>query len=164
MNLIVAKDQNNGIGRNNGLLVSLKKDMQYFKEKTMGKVVVMGMNTYNSLPTKFRPLPNRLNIVISRNRGVDEDGVIVVKSVDELFKVLGERHIDESDVFCIGGASIYKLLLPYCDRLYITNIMKKFDDADVFFPELNMIEWKLVSSTKAEENGITFFFEVLAKK
>ena len=164
MNLIVAKDQNNGIGRKNGLLVSLKKDIQYFKEKTMGKVVVMGMNTYNSLPPKFRPLPNRINIVISRNRGVDEDGVIVAMSVDELFKVLEERHIDESDVFCIGGASIYKLLLPYCNRLYITNISKKFDDADTFFPELNMLEWKLVTSTKAEENGITFFFDVLVKQ
>ena len=163
MNIIVAIDQNNAIGKDNGLLVSLKKDMKYFKEKTTGKVVVMGMNTYNSLPPKFRPLPNRLNIVISRNRNVKEDGVIVVRSVAELFNVLEEHHIDTENVFCIGGASIYNLLLPFCNRLYITNIMERFE-ADAYFPKVDTTKWKLVDSTKEVENNLVFFFDVLEKR
>ena len=128
MNLIVAMDKNQAIGKNNGLLVHSKKDMEYFKEMTTGKIVVMGMNTYLSLPKKFRPLPNRLNIVVTRNRTVNNDGVLVARSMEELFSIL--RGMDTNNVFVIGGASIYKELFPYCDKLYITRIMKEFSEAE----------------------------------
>ena len=161
MNIIVAMDENRAIGKNNGLLVHLKKDMEYFKKVTTNKIVVMGMNTYLSLPEKFRPLPNRLNIVISRNRTVDNEGVLVARSIDELLSIL--RGMDTDNVFVIGGASIYKELLPYCDKLYITHIMERFE-ADTYFPEINEDEWELINSRKEIDNNLVIYFDVLKRK
>lgn len=162
MNLIVAMDKNQAIGKNNGLLVHSKKDMEYFKEMTTGKIVVMGMNTYLSLPKKFRPLPNRLNIVITRNRTVNNEGVLVARSMEELFSIL--RGMDTNNVFVIGGASIYKELFPYCDKLYITRIMKEFSEADTYFPKFNQKEWNLVNSRRERDEGLLLHFNVYEKR
>ena len=162
MNLIVAMDKNQAIGKNNGLLVHSKKDMEYFKEMTTGKIVVMGMNTYLSLPKKFRPLPNRLNIVVTRNRTVNNDGVLVARSMEELFSIL--RGMDTNNVFVIGGASIYKELFPYCDKLYITRIMKEFSEADTYFPKFNQKEWNLINSRRERDEGLLLHFNVYEKR
>ena len=111
MNLIVAADKNWGIGAKNDLLYSFKQDMNFFKEMTMDKVVVMGRNTLESFPGG-RPLKRRINICLNAEQGFEREGVIVVGSLDELFKKL--KNYNNDDVFVIGGASIYRQLLPYC--------------------------------------------------
>lgn len=156
MNLIVAVDKNWGIGAKNGLLYNFKQDMDYFKEKTMDKVVIMGKNTLNSFPNG-KPLKRRVNICVNNEKGFERDGVIVVGSLDELFRKLSYYKSD--DIFVIGGASMYKQLLPYCKNAYVTKI-EDSKPAEVFFPNLDMIEdWKMVEKSQPHyEDNTTFYF------
>ena len=154
MNFIVAVDRNYAIGRNGTLIYSLPTDLAYFKKVTSGKVVVMGDKTFLSLPK--HPLPNRTNIVMTLD-DIEFDGAITVHSVNELKKILEDYKHDE--VFVIGGASIYNLLMDSCKYAYITKIEAE-EPADTY---INNIEkkgtWKLVSeSEEYEENGLTFKF------
>lgn len=154
MNLIVAIDAHNAIGKDNQLLDHFSKDLKHFKETTLNKIVVMGKSTYYSLPKK--PLPNRINIVLSSTME-KEDGCIVCKNMDELFQEL-DKYNDE-DVFVIGGASIYTQLYPYCNKFYITQILKKYENANKFFNEYKEIEKFRLTSWKAErENEIGLDF------
>ena len=154
MNLIVAIDEKNGIGKNGGLLCHLSEDLKHFKEITTGKTVIMGYNTLISLP-KSAPLKNRVNLVLYEN-DIEIEGAIVLHSVEELMAYLKENNID--DAFVIGGAMVYHTLMPYCSRLYITHIHKSFD-ADRFFPEIAPETWKAIDvSEPIEENGITFHY------
>lgn len=154
MNLIVAIDEKNGIGKNGGLLCHLSADLKHFKEVTTGKTVIMGYNTLISLP-KSAPLKNRTNIVLYEKE-VEIEGAVVVHSINELFSYLKENSID--DAFVIGGAMVYATLMPYCKRLYITHIHKSFD-ADRFFPEIKADEWNAVDVGEVlEENGIEFHY------
>lgn len=145
---IVAADDNWGIGRGNKLLAHIPEDMEFFKEKTMNNIVIMGRKTYESLPK--RPLPNRFNIVITSN--IDKDNVLEIKNdnviyvnMDTLKSILPYLSMIPFDIYVIGGGMVYKELLPYCEQLYITNIYKIYDDADTFFPNINdMPEWELV--------------------
>lgn len=130
MNIIVAIDKNKGIGKDNELLAHISPDLKYFKRKTLNKVIVMGYNTYMSLPK--RPLPDRLNIVLT-TKNIELDGALVVNSLDSLIKKITELENKGNEVFICGGAKIYEQLLPYADKLYITHIMSEFD-ADTFFP------------------------------
>lgn len=153
MNLIVAVDNKNGIGKNNDLLISIPDDMKYFRDKTLNKVVVMGRKTLESFPDK-KPLKNRTNIVLSSN---SIDNIISFNNIDDLLLFL--KKYDSNDIFVIGGASIYKQLLPFCDTAYITEIDKDFN-ADVFFPELDS-SWKLVESSDVKNyNGISYVFKI----
>ena len=120
MNLIVAVSENYAIGKDNKLLFNLPSDLKYFKEKTLNKVVVMGRRTFNSLP--FKPLKNRINIVLTTDESFTYQGVIVVHSFEELFKEL-EKYNDD-DIFIIGGSSIYNKLLNKCRLAYITKVQK----------------------------------------
>ena len=155
MKAIVAVDRKWGIGKNNDLLFSLKKDMQYFRERTMGKVVVMGSNTLKSFPGG-KPLKNRTNIVLFPG-GEKRDDCIVVGSLEELSRVLKDYPTD--DVFIIGGAMFYRTMLPYCDTVYVTKVDAD-GEAAVFFENLDLLpNWECIDEgEKVEENGFSFRF------
>ncbi len=153
MNLIVAVDKNWAIGYNNNLLVSIPDDMNFFKEKTTGKVVIMGKNTLLSFPGK-KPLKNRTNIVIALEKDYKVDGATVVYSIEEALKEA--KKYNTEDVFVIGGGSIYRQMLPYCDTAYITYINHEYA-ADTYIPNLDEAdkEWKL-----AEESDEYTYFDI----
>ena len=156
MKIIVAVDANWGIGYKGDLLEKIPEDLKYFKEKTLGKVVVMGRETFDSLPGKS-PLKNRVNIVLSRNEIFEDDRITICRSMDELFKETEKYHTD--DIFIIGGEMIYKQFLPYCNEAYITKI-EKTHVADKFFPKINEFEnWELAYSDKIKNyNKVEYNF------
>ena len=119
MNCIAAVDQNWAIGRNGKLLAHIPADLRYFREVTGGKVVVMGRKTLESFP-QGRPLPNRINVVLTRDAGYDCEGVLVVHSMEEALEIISGDAPE--DVFIIGGGQIYRSFLPYCDTAYIFRI------------------------------------------
>jgi len=136
VSIIVATGRNNEIGINGGLLCHLPADLKHFKEITSGHPVIMGRKTFQSLPKG--PLPNRRNIVISRNPSLKIEGVEVYSSLDHAFIKL----IDEDEVFIIGGAQIYEQALPIADKIYLTKINASFPEADVFFPQIDFSVWR----------------------
>ncbi len=147
MKLIAAVDNNWAIGLKNRLLVSIPNDMKFFRETTMNHVVVMGRKTLESFPNGL-PLKRRVNIVFSRNADYKVKDAIMVASVDELMAEL-ENYQDE-DIYVIGGESIYKMLLPYCDTAYITKIDYEYE-ADAFFPNLDQDdEWEIAEEGEEE--------------
>ena len=155
MKLIAAADKEWNIGNKGNLLFSLPDDMKFFRTTTSGKVVVMGRKTLESFPGS-KPLKNRVNIVLSRNTHKVE-GAEFVKSVDELLEKIWEYNPD--DVYVIGGAQIYSLLLPYCDTALITHVDAVADEADAKLPVLSTDEWKQTEcSEELENNGIKFRF------
>lgn len=140
MKAILAADKNWGIGYNNKLLVSIPSDMKFFRQTTTGKVVVMGRKTLESFPNGL-PLKNRTNIVLTGNSEYKVKDAVIVHSKEELMKEL-EKY-DTEDIYVIGGESVYRMMLPYCDTVYVTKIDRAFQ-ADTFFPNLDqMEEWEL---------------------
>lgn len=154
MKAIFHADRNWGIGRGNDLMFSLPKDMKYFRETTKGKIVVMGLNTLRSFPGG-KPLKNRTNIVLSPER-LDED-VIVVHSLEELFQEIKKYPPD--DVFVIGGASVYRALIPFCTEVLVTKVDAD-GGAETFVPDLDADErFELVKESEPEEdNGYSIRF------
>jgi len=136
ISIIAALGRNNEIGKSNELLCHLPSDLKHFKAITLGHTVIMGRKTFESLPKGA--LPNRKNIVISRNSELKIKGAEVCSSLDFAFL----KTINEEEVFIIGGAQIYTQTLPFADRLYITRIHASFPEADVFFPSINWSIWK----------------------
>jgi dihydrofolate reductase len=160
ISIIVAIAENNGIGKNNDLLWHISADLKRFKQITLDHSVIMGKNTFLSLPV--RPLKNRRNIVITDNPSDNFEGCITVFSVDEAIK---NCRADEES-FVIGGASIYRQFLPYADRLYITRVKKSFD-ADTFFPEIVEDEWEEISReipAPDAQNDFRYEFIILKRK
>jgi len=152
MKLIVAVDKNWAIGNKNGLLISIPEDMKFFRETTSGKVVIMGKNTLESFPNG-RPLKNRVNIVIALEKDYKVEGATVVYSIEEALAEAAKYNTD--DVFVIGGGSIYRQMLDYCDTAYITYIDYAYE-ADTYFPNLDeKPEWTLV-----EESEEQVYFDV----
>ena len=144
MNIIVAADSNWGIGKNNQLLVSIPADMKMFRQETTGKVVVMGRKTLESFPNGL-PLKNRTNIVLTGNKNYKANGAIIVHTIEELLEEIKKYPSDE--VYCIGGDSVYKQLLPYCDTAHVTKIDFAYE-ADSHFPNLDeMPEWKITAES-----------------
>ena len=144
MNIIVAVDSNWAIGKNNQLLVSIPADMKMFRQETTGKVVVMGRKTLESFPNGL-PLKNRTNIVLTGNKNYKVNGATVVHTVDELLEEVKKYPSDQ--VYCIGGDSVYKLLLPYCDTAHVTRINFAYE-ADRYLPNLDeMPEWKITATS-----------------
>lgn len=143
ISLIVAMDKNNGIGNKNNLLAHISCDLKYFKKTTDGHAIVMGYNTYMSLPK--RPLPNRKNIVLTR-KNIKLEGATVVNSIEELLKSLNPKE----ETFICGGDSIYKQMLTHADKLYITHIFSEFE-ADTYFPQIPE-EWEITQSICQKEN------------
>ena len=156
MKLILAADRNWAIGKDGDLLCHLPGDLKYLKEKTVGKTVIMGRGTLESLPGK-KPLPKRENIVISGNPDYAVPGAVVLHSHEELFDYIRDKDSDE--VMVLGGGRVYRELLPYCDTCYITRIYESFD-ADTWFVNLDeMPEFEIVwQSELQEENGIQYRF------
>ncbi|MCI2062835.1 MAG: dihydrofolate reductase [Eubacteriaceae bacterium] len=136
MNAIVAVDKNWGIGRDGELLVHIPGDMKFFREKTTGKNIIIGRKTLESFPDG-RPLPDRHNIVLTSNDRYAIDGCTVCCGVEALMRLLG-KFADDS-IFVCGGESVYRLLLPYVDTIWITKIDKEFE-ADKHFPNLDKDE------------------------
>lgn len=155
MKLIAAVDNEWNIGNKGNLLFSLPDDMKFFRTTTSGKIVVMGRKTLESFPGS-KPLKNRINIVLSRSKH-DVDGAEFVTGVDELRDRL--KEYDSGDVYVIGGAQIYSLLLPYCDTALITHVDAVAIEADSKFPELKDNEWTVTEQSDIHENnGIKFRF------
>ena len=152
---ILHVDKEWGIGKKNDLMFSLPLDMKFFKETTMGKVVCMGYNTLLSLPNS-KPLKNRTTILLCPN-DVEVEGCICVDSVEELLANIKEYPEDE--VFIIGGASVYKTMLPYCDEIYITKV-DAVGGAEVFFHNLdNDSNFEIISQSEwINDNGYNIRF------
>lgn len=138
ISIIVAIAENRAIGKDNQLLWHLSNDLKHFKEITLGKCVIMGHNTYLSLP-KQRALPNRRNIIISDRLDSAPEGFEMVSSIPDALKLVE----NEEEVFIMGGGMIYAQFLPLADRLYLTRVEKEFE-ADTYFPFINFNEWNLV--------------------
>lgn len=155
ISLIVAMDKNGLIGRDNQLPWNLPSDLKYFKEVTSGGIVVMGRKTYESIG---RPLPNRDNIILTRDRDYKADGCIVVHGVEEI------NHQDK-EVFVIGGNEIFKLFLDQASKLYITHIEHEFE-GDTYFPPVDFSEWVQTTrkqGTLDDKNKYLHFFSIYEK-
>lgn len=149
LTLIVAIGKNNEIGKDNKLLWHIPEDLKFFKEKTTGKTIVMGSNTFYSLPGL---LPNRHHIVLTLDDYKFPDEVEVYNDFDKLLKYLKNKN---EEIYIIGGAAIYKLFIDYVDKMYITEIDKEYD-ADKFFPEINYKDWNRKVLSNLEYNGIKY--------
>ena len=162
MNLIVAVDNTWGIGRDNKLLASIPGDLAYFKEKTTGKVVVMGRKTLESLPNR-RGLPRRTNIVLTRQADYQAERCIVVHDEAELAAELSKYASD--DIFFIGGESIYRRYYGLCDRLYITKMYADLG-ADAFMVDVDRLDGfeVLFASEMHCENGVEYQFFIYGRK
>ena len=147
MKAILAADKNWGIGYNKHLLVSIPSDMKFFRQTTTGKVVVMGRKTLESFPNGM-PLKNRTNIVLTANQDYQVKDAVIVHSEDELMEEL--KKYDADDIYVIGGESVYRMMLPYCDTVYVTKIDRAFQ-ADTFFPNLDeMDEWVMTEESEEQ--------------
>ena len=142
ISIIVAASTNNAIGIRGELPWRLSSDLQHFKATTMGKPIVMGRKTWDSIG---RPLPGRQNIVITRQAGFVAEGCDVVASLAEAAEAAG----DENEIMVIGGSEIYSLALPLADRLYMTRVHAAVD-GDAFFPEIDATEWRLIDEEHHE--------------
>ncbi len=140
MKLVVAVDENWGIGNKGELLARVRADLRYFQSLTKGHTVILGSKTLATFPGG-RVLKDRTNIVLSRRSDYAPEGAIVAHSVEELFEIV--KNYDNDSVFVIGGATVYEQLLPYCDTAYVTKFRKSFE-CDAFFPNLDeSSEWTL---------------------
>lgn len=157
VSLIAALSENRVIGKNNDLPWRLPDDMKYFMDTTSGHYVIMGRKNYQSLPEKFRPLPNRTNIVITRSRDFSAPGCKVVQSLTDALEIA--RKANQREVFIIGGAEIYALSLPHAHRLYLTEIKAEVA-GDTYFPNVNLTEWKELSRSRhSVDNRHPFAFD-----
>lgn len=162
INIIAAITDNNALGKDNKLLFRLKKDMTHFKNITTDNVVIMGRKTYESIG---KTLPNRVNIVLSRNMKSNED-FYTFDSIEKAIEWSKENY-PQKEIFIIGGASVYDKALKddIVDKLYMTKIKQTVEDADAFFPEIDYKrKWSITSVERFFENGIEFFIYEAEKK
>ncbi|EPD53097.1 hypothetical protein HMPREF1210_00828 [Paenisporosarcina sp. HGH0030] len=158
ISLIVAHDMNRVIGKDNKMPWHIPNELAYFKEKTMGKAIVMGRNTFESIG---RPLPGRLNIVITRNTSYNPEGVTVVHSIEEAIEIARKHH---EEVMVIGGEQIFKEVLPYTDLIYVTLIQNEFE-GDTFFPPYED-GWDVASTSETitTDSGLQYQYMIYKKK
>ena len=157
ISLIAAIGKNNELGKNNTLVWNMPTDLKYFREKTAGHPVIMGRKTHESIG---RPMPNRRNIIITRDLDYKKDGIEVVHSLNEALSLLPEKN---KEIFIIGGEEIFKQAMPIADKLYITHIEAEDKDANVFFPEIIPIVWNEISHEehqKDEKNPYNYTFSI----
>jgi len=143
--LIVAQSLNRVIGVNNTLPWHLPEDLKYFKATTMGKPIIMGRKTYDSIG---RPLPGRTNIVVTRQADWLADGVKVVRTLEDALAVASAE--EPAEIMVIGGAQIYELMLPVADRVYLTQVYSEIE-GDAWFPAMSASQWQQVSSQQPEK-------------
>lgn len=158
MKLIVAADKNWAIGKDNALLVRISNDLKNFRRLTEGNVVVMGRKTLESFPGG-KPLPNRINIVITHRKDYNGKGAIVVNSEEELREKLCQYEQDR--IFVIGGEMIYRMLLPYCDTAYVTKLDYAYE-ADTWIPNLDKEEgWSMTEQGEEQTNfDLVYYFTI----
>jgi dihydrofolate reductase len=153
--LIAAIGKNNELGRNNDLLWRLKSDMNFFKSTTSGHWVIMGRKSWESLPPRFRPLPNRVNCVVSRNADFQAEGAHVFSNLQSAVETARQSNAEK--VFIIGGAQIYTQSIEedLVDEMYITHVDATFADADVSFPAIDNRKWEFqdLGRFEADENN-----------
>lgn len=164
--LIVAMDNERGIGKNNDLMWHLPADMKFFKETTSGHIVVTGRKNYDSIPERFRPLLNRENAVLTRNSDYEAPGAVVFSSLNECLKHY--ENETERTVFIIGGGQIYKEVMDsgVVDELFITHVNHVYG-ADTFFPVFDETEWKsetVFEQEKDEKHAVSFVVKKYSKK
>ena len=148
VSIIAAVGRNFELGKNNDLIWHFKQDMKFFKETTLGHTVIMGRKTFESLP---KALPNRLNVVITSDSSYSAENIVVVSSVEQALK-----YCDNEEAFVIGGGMIYKEFLPFADKLYLTEIEDRCENADTYFPSFDKNEFKRTVVKSTDENGIAF--------
>ena len=151
VSLIVAMDKNRGIGKNNDLMWHLPNDMRFFKDTTVNHIVVMGRKNYDSIPEKYRPLPNRRNVILTRNSNFKAKDCDVFNSLDDALGAY--EYGSEKTIFIIGGGQIYALALAQevVDEMYITYVDGDYD-ADTFFPEFDESKWRKELVLKQEKD------------
>lgn len=164
VSLIVAVSENGVIGKDNDLAWHLPKDMNFFKETTKHHFVIMGRKNYESIPEKYRPLPNRTNVVVTRNNTFTADNCIVTNSIENAIQIA--RKAGDNEPFIIGGGQIYKLALEnnLVDFIYLTRVHAKID-GDTFFEDLDN-KWQKVKSEKHykdNKHSYDFTFEFYQK-
>ena len=152
ISIIAAVGKNNELGRGNDLIWHIKEDLKNFKDLTIGKYIVMGKNTYKSLP---RHLEGRKYIVLSSSLDNIDDGMLF-KDFNKLLEFV--KNLDE-EIMIIGGASIYKLFLPYANKLYLTEIDSE-EQADVYFPKFNKDDYTRSVVSNSEVNGLKYSFVI----
>lgn len=161
INLIVAIAENNAIGKNGDLLCHLPNDLKHFKEITNGATVVMGKNTFFSLPR--HPLPNRRNIVLTRDTNFSYENTDVAHSINDVYDMIST----EEKVFIIGGGNVYEQFMNRVDKLYITHIHYSWANADTFFPTIDSSTWQCVSEERHnadERHKYAYTFAEYTKK
>lgn len=157
--LIAAAAENNALGKDNQLLWHLPDDFKRFKQLTTGHHIIMGRKTFESFP---KPLPNRTHVIVSRQKYDAPEGCIVVDSIEKAIEVCPENQ----DIFVIGGGEIYSLAMPLADKIDLTKVHATFE-ADTFFPEINLDDWKLAASKfhpKDEKHAYDFTFQQFIRK
>lgn len=155
ISLLVAMDKNHVIGFKNDMPWHLPEDLKYFKEKTTGQTIIMGRKTFDSIG---RVLPNRRNIVLTRQKIDFPDGIEVIHDIKEIDQLNKERP--DQELFIIGGGHLYKQVIAYADRMYITEINESFE-GDTYFPTFTRNEWTLTSKIKGkkdENNPYEYYF------
>ena len=163
ISMIAALTKNRVIGKNNDLPWKLPDDMKFFMETTKGHHVILGRKNYDSIPPRFKPLPNRTNIVVTRQKNFHAPGCIVVDSVEKGLEIAKENN--EREAFIIGGAEIYKLGLPHADRLYLTEINADID-GDTYFPNIDETKWRessRIHHSKDDRHAYSFDFVIYDK-
>lgn len=157
INIVVAAAENNAIGKNNRLLWHLPLDLKHFKQITTGQTILMGRKTYDSIG---KPLPNRRNIIITR-QPINLAGCEVAGSVEAALALCAE----EKEVYIVGGAEIYRQMLPQTNRIFLTRVHKNFD-GDTFFPSLHETDWKVtaqINHASDEKNPLPYSFQTLER-
>ena len=154
LTVIAAVSEDNVIGIEGRLPWSIPEDMKRFKELTTHHPVIMGRRTYESIPKTFRPLPNRKNIVLSRNFSKSESGIYVARDINEAIALT-----EEDDSFVIGGEMVYNVFLPLVNRMELTLVREVYERGDAHFPHINFKEWGLVSRDDGEtKDGLGYSF------
>lgn len=158
MILMFAVDENWGLGVEGGMLTEIRGDLKRFKEITTGNIVIMGRKTLEAIPGK-EPLPDRINVVVTRQEDFHDEGFFILNDLDDIHKFLGKLNPEnDKKVFVTGGESIARQLLPLCNKAYITKILKNFDDIDTYAPNLDILpNWSKVKESKVyTENGVKY--------
>jgi dihydrofolate reductase len=162
--MIAAVSENNVIGKNNSLPWHLPDDMKYFMQTTKGHFVIMGRKNYQSIPEKFRPLPNRTNLVVSSQKNFDAPGCLIFHSLEDAIQEA--KNQNQQEIFLIGGSRIYQDGLVVSGKLYLTHVHAQVD-GDVYFPKVNWEQWTEISRVhhpKDDRHAFSFDFVVYLRK
>lgn len=156
--MVAAAAENNALGKNNDLLWHLPDDFKRFKQITSGHYIIMGRKTFESFP---KPLPNRTHVIITRQKNYNPEGCIIVDSIEKAIEVCPK----DQDIFIIGGGEIYNLAMNFADSIELTRVHENFE-ADTFFPEIDLKQWKLTSEEyhpKDEKHKFDFTYQTFIK-